>query len=371
MSTQTLPVPDRTSIISMQGLEKKFGTFTALRDIDLDVREGEILTFLGPSGCGKTTLMRIIAGFEDPTAGSLQLRGADMRRLPPEKRPINMVFQRYALFPHLDVFDNVAFGLRLKNWPAARINERVGRMLKMVQMDTMATRWIHELSGGQSQRVALARALANEPQLLLLDEPLAALDLKIRHHMLSELKRIQRETGTTFVYVTHDQDEAMILSSRIVLMNHGRIEQLGTPDELYFHPVSLFAAKFLGETNILPAEVRSGAGDDAVLEGLAGRMRASHLPKGLADGQKVHVSIRPETVSLSDSTVGTAPEINGALAEITQIQPIGSRVVYTARLDNGTEMRSQTVRPPDALPLAMGQKVHLKWSEAAVAVLTA
>lgn len=369
MSTKTLPSPDLTSIISMQGLEKKFGTFTALHDIDLDVREGEILTFLGPSGCGKTTLMRIVAGFEDPTAGSLQLRGADMRKLPPEKRPINMVFQRYALFPHLDVFDNVAFGLRLKAWPAAKINERVGHMLKMVQMDTMATRWIYELSGGQSQRVALARALANEPQLLLLDEPLAALDLKIRHHMLSELKRIQSETGTTFVYVTHDQDEAMILSSRIVLMNHGRIEQLGTPDELYFHPVSLFAAKFLGETNILEAEGRSGAG--AVLEGPAGKMRTSHLPKQLADGQKVHVSIRPETVTLSDSASGNVSDINGALATITQIQPIGSRVVYTARLDNGTEMRSQTVRPPDALPLAMGQKVHLKWSEAAVAVLTA
>ncbi|MES2433450.1 MAG: ABC transporter ATP-binding protein [Pseudomonadota bacterium] len=370
MSTQTISTSGQEPIVSMRGLGKKFGSFVALQGIDLDVREGEILTFLGPSGCGKTTLMRIVAGFEDPTSGSLDLRGADMRRLPPEKRPINMVFQRYALFPHLDVFDNVAFGLRLKKWPVAKINDRVGQMLKMVQMDAMATRWITELSGGQSQRVALARALANEPQLLLLDEPLAALDLKIRHHMLAELKRIQNETRTTFIYVTHDQDEAMILSTRIVLMNQGCIEQLGTPDELYFQPVSLFAAKFLGETNILPARVRGDADGDVVLEGPAGTMRARSKPTGLTEAQEVHVSIRPETISLSTLEAGSASDVNGVCAEIKQIQPIGSRVVYTTRLDNGTELRAQTVRPPDALPLAMGQKVYLNWSDAAVAVLT-
>ncbi|RUX20726.1 ATP-binding cassette domain-containing protein, partial [Mesorhizobium sp. M7A.F.Ca.US.011.01.1.1] len=200
------------NIVELNDITKKWGTFTALDNINLNVKKGEILTLLGPSGCGKSTLMRIVAGFENPTVGHVVINGKDVTAIPPERRPVNMVFQRYALFPHLDVFDNVAFGLRLKGHSKDQVNDEVDQMLKLVQLQDFRSRWIGEISGGQAQRVALARALVNKPEVLLLDEPLAALDLKIRHHMLEELKRIHTETGTTFIYVTHDQDEAMILS---------------------------------------------------------------------------------------------------------------------------------------------------------------
>ncbi len=244
-------------IVQLKNVTKKFGHFTALDSINLNVRKGEILTLLGPSGCGKTTLMRILAGFEDATSGAVHINGREVTGVIPEKRNVNMVFQRYALFPHLDVYDDVAFGLRLKKVRADEIDWRVKRMLELVQLSGHASRWIHELSGGQSQRVA--RALVNEPDVLLLDEPLAALDLKIRHHMLRELKRIHQETGTTFTYVTHDQDEAMVLSDRVVLMNHGTIEQLAAPEAMYAAPETLFCAQFFGETNIR-AGARGNAG---------------------------------------------------------------------------------------------------------------
>lgn len=214
-----------TNSIELTGISKSYGNLTALGKVDLTVKRNEILTLLGPSGCGKTTLMRIIAGFEEPTTGKVVIDGKDSTALAPEHRPVNMVFQKYALFPHLDVFDNVAFGLRLKKKPRDEIKREVTKALELVQLENFKNRWISELSGGQAQRVALARALVNRPAVLLLDEPLAALDLKIRHHMLNEIKRIHEETSTTFVYVTHDQDEAMILSDRVVLLNKGGIER--------------------------------------------------------------------------------------------------------------------------------------------------
>ena len=361
------------NIVTMTGLWKSFGKFEALRNINLDIRKGEILTFLGPSGCGKSTLLRIIAGFIDPSSGELLLKGKDMARMPPEKRPVNMVFQRYALFPHLDVFDNIAFGLRLKRMPEADVRRRVLAMMELVQLDEMADRWINELSGGQSQRVALARALVNQPEVLLLDEPLAALDLKIRHLMLAELKRIQQTTGTTFVYVTHDQDEAMILSSRVVLMDHGVIEQVGTPDELYFHPESLFAAKFLGETNIIPGNVVERTDEGVVVSFDGGTAQAAHVRAAVSQGDKVHISVRPVAIHISAAEDGIAHgrmQHNSCLGVLSGITPIGGRIVYNVKLDGGIMLRAQHERAVEIHPYRLGQTVRLGWSADAMAVLT-
>ncbi|MBY3381832.1 ABC transporter ATP-binding protein [Rhizobium laguerreae] len=353
-------------IVNMRGVTKRFGKFTALHDIDLDITKGEILTLLGPSGCGKTTLMRLIAGFDDVTEGELLLNGKDVKPIAPEKRPVNMVFQRYALFPHLDVFDNVAFGPRLKKVPEAEVRTKVNAMLKLVQLDTMASRWITELSGGQCQRVALARALVNSPEVLLLDEPLAALDLKIRHHMLAELKRIHNETGTTFLYVTHDQDEAMILSDRIALLNGGRIEQIGTPDEMYAHPKTLFAAKFLGETNILPVTLQSVAQERTHL--LSGTI-AIIAPSGVASGTKdVKVSIRPENIEITAND-RAAPEPNSCVGVVTDVTFIGSRIQYVVEVPGNETFRVQAGRPVDGAPFQPGAEVKLSWPWKAMVIV--
>lgn len=353
--------------MQLNNVHKAFGPFKALNDINLEVQKGEILTLLGPSGCGKTTLMRIIAGFEEPTSGSLLISGQNATSLPPEKRHVNMVFQRYALFPHLDVFDNVAFGLRLRKLPKDEVNRKVKAMLHLVQLDSFASRWINELSGGQCQRVALARALVNQPDVLLLDEPLAALDLKIRHHMLRELKRIHEETGTTFVYVTHDQDEAMILSDRVVLMNKGEIEQLGSPQDLYAAPESLFCAKFFGETNILEGRI------DKVISGQAQISTPLFAAKGFArkakEGDNVSISIRPEAMRLTsaDSSAPAGPNrINGTVEDIVFI---GNRVVYQIR-HGASLLNCQETRPVTGIQYTPGTNVHLNWPDEAVVVLT-
>ena len=327
-------------IIEIRGGRKVFGNFTALSDINLAIEEGEILTLLGPSGCGKTTLMRLIAGFDTLTEGSMRIGGVDVAGVPPERRPVNMVFQRYALFPHLDVFENVAFGLKVKGVPKGEIKERVQRMLHIVQLENFANRYIDQISGGQSQRVALARALVNGPKVLLLDEPLAALDLKIRQHMLAEMKRIHAETGATFVYVTHDQDEAMILSDRVVLMEKGRIAQIDRPEDMYAKPKSLFAAKFLGETNLFEAKVThvNGVGTTAVTpSGI--RFLASDAPEA-GQHAKVTVSIRPESLSFQAGDA-TPQSMEGTVEDIVFI---GSRSFYTVRLDDQSSVRIQVQR---------------------------
>ena len=359
------------NIVSIAGLGKRFGDFVALRDINLEIRQGEVLTFLGPSGCGKSTLMRIIAGFEAPTEGALRLHDQDMVRMPPERRPVNMVFQRYALFPHLDVFDNIAFGLRLKKLPEKEVRAKVQAMMKLVQLEHLASRWISQISGGQSQRVALARALVNQPEVLLLDEPLAALDLKIRHHMLTELQRIQRATGITFVYVTHDQDEAMILSNRIVLMDHGIIEQIGTPDDLYFRPQSLFAAKFLGDTNIVPGKIVERQGDGALARFGNATTHGSRVASQLRQGDDVLISVRPEAIAIrpSDAQANGSAAPNACRATLRSITPIGGRVVYGTELDDGTVLRAQQPRANEAQALAIGQPVELSWRPDVIAIL--
>ncbi|MCO5082983.1 MAG: ABC transporter ATP-binding protein [Rhizobiaceae bacterium] len=353
-------------IIEISGGRKTFGTFTALNDIDLSIREGEIVTLLGPSGCGKTTLMRLIAGFETLTAGTVRIDGADVAGLPPEKRPVNMVFQRYALFPHLDVFENVAFGLKVKGMRRDEIKQRVNRMLHIVQLDSFANRYIDELSGGQSQRVALARALVNEPKVLLLDEPLAALDLKIRQHMLSEMKRIHVETGATFVYVTHDQDEAMILSDRVVLMEKGHIVQIDRPEDMYAKPRTLFAAKFLGETNLFEGVVGETGAAGTVVVTSSGQRFASSERVANRQGDKVVVSIRPESFSFHESS--DAPS-QSARARVDDVVFIGSRSFYSLTMADGAKARIQVQRNARAALPHTGEETQLFWEADNVVVL--
>ncbi len=244
------------TLLKIVGLKKRYDQTEVLTDISLDIKHGEFLTLLGPSGCGKTTLLRLIAGFEQPSAGTIQLDGIQMAGLSADKRPVNTVFQQYALFPHMTVAQNVAYGLKLKKVPKAEIQTRVRDILAMVQMEHLANRRPQDLSGGQQQRVAIARAVINRPKLLLLDEPLSALDYKLRLQMQSELKRLQRELGITFVFVTHDQEEALSMSDRIAVMKDGRFQQIGTPIEIYENPANLFTASFIGETNLFKAEVK-------------------------------------------------------------------------------------------------------------------
>lgn len=356
------------NIIEIAGVQKHFGTFQALFDIDLTIRQGEIVTLLGPSGCGKTTLMRLIAGFEGPSSGSIKIDGVDVGGLPPEKRPVNMVFQRYALFPHLDVFDNVAYGLRVKGMPKAEIKERVQRMLEIVQLERFSSRYVDELSGGQCQRVALARALVNGPKVLLLDEPLAALDLKIRQHMLAEMKRIHTETGATFVYVTHDQDEAMILSDRVVLMEKGRIVQVDQPEDMYASPKTLFAAKFLGETNIFEGKVIENNGHGAIVETNAGQRFVASRANAVLPSERVFVSIRPESFSFDACHGGEQHHLDGTVEDIVFT---GSRSFYTVGLQGGSQVRVQVQRSGKTTLPAVGARAKVFWDAEGVVMLPA
>jgi spermidine/putrescine transport system ATP-binding protein len=248
-------------LLELRRVSRRFGSVVALDAVDLNVAEGEFVTLLGPSGCGKTTLLRIVAGFEQPTSGEVLLGGADLTRVPPYRRPVNTVFQRSILFPHLNVFDNVAFGLRLARVPKAEIARRVREMLELVRLCGLERRASNQVSGGQAQRIALARALINRPRILLLDEPLSALDQAVRQELQGELRRIHRETGTTFLYVTHDQEEAMSMSDRVVVMNHGAIEQVGSPNEVYHQPATSYVASFVGDANLLRVQVVSVEAD--------------------------------------------------------------------------------------------------------------
>ncbi|KPX91697.1 ABC transporter ATP-binding protein [Pseudomonas ficuserectae] len=355
--------------IELRGISKSYGNLTALGQLDLTIKKNEILTLLGPSGCGKTTLMRIIAGFETPTTGQVLIDGKDTTNLAPEQRPVNMVFQKYALFPHLDVFDNVAFGLRLKKLPKAEIRIEVEKALEMVQLSNFKSRWISELSGGQAQRVALARALVNSPAVLLLDEPLAALDLKIRHHMLEEIKRIHEESSTTFVYVTHDQDEAMILSDRVVLLNKGGIEQIGEPEEMYWKPKTLFTAKFFGDTNIVNGSFDNSKDSGNVVALPFGEFK--HAGTDISKGP-VNVSIRPETISLRPN-IGNEPALeNECLGVVKDTSFIGNRVIYRVSVGSGDiELKCQQLPTPGSHTLIPGTAVSLNLKPDSFVVLSA
>ena len=326
-------------IIDIQNVSKRFGEKTALNNINLFVRKGEFMTILGPSGCGKTTLLRLLAGFETATEGVITISGNDITNLPPYKRNVNTVFQKYALFPHLNVFDNIAFGLKLKNTPKDQIMPKVKRALKMVNMSDYEYRDVNSLSGGQQQRTAIARAIVNEPEVLLLDEPLAALDLKMRKDMQLELKEMHDRLGITFVYVTHDQEEALTLSDTIVVMSEGEIQQIGTPTDIYNEPANSFVADFIGESNILDGVMH----EDYVVEFFNRKFKC--LDKGFAPMEPVDVVIRPEDIDIvpveQGQLVGTVTNVTFKgmqydiivdfrgfkwLIQTTDHSPVGARI---------------------------------------------
>ncbi|NMM43390.1 ABC transporter ATP-binding protein [Rhodospirillaceae bacterium KN72] len=292
-------------------VSKQFGSYRALDHVSFTIDENEFFTLLGPSGCGKTTLLRMIAGFESPTSGAILLYGKEIAGLPPEKRKVNTVFQSYALFPHMTLAQNIAFGLENLGWDKARRDARVGEMLDLVHMSDFAARNPLQLSGGQRQRIALARALATEPQILLLDEPLSALDLKLRQAMRDELRQLQRQTGITFVFVTHDQDEALDMSDRICVLGDGQIQQIGTPSEIYEDPENRFVADFIGETNFLDGTVVSVDGDKARVKTPFG-FDITTFQKGVTGPGPVTVSLRPEKIGMAEQATGNS--LTGTIA---------------------------------------------------------
>jgi spermidine/putrescine transport system ATP-binding protein len=305
--------------ITLEGVSKRFGHVEAVRSATLEIEEGEFFSLLGPSGCGKTTTLRIIGGFEQPDEGRILLRGVDVTPVPPNRRNVNMVFQHYALFPHMSIRDNIAFGMRLKRVPKAEQRERVGEMLRIVRLEGLEKRKPGQLSGGQQQRVALARALVNRPAALLLDEPLGALDVKLRKQMQLELKRIQSELGTTFVYVTHDQEEALAMSDRIAVMNDGVVEQIAPPRELYEHPVTSFCADFIGSLNALDFRVDDVDGRHLVSNVSATERLVVEAADGHGRGDELKLAVRPERIRI-DPSGRPVPEdgsrLEGVVAEV-------------------------------------------------------
>ncbi|MFD4260507.1 ABC transporter ATP-binding protein [Streptomyces sp. NPDC058534] len=331
MTTKTQPqATDRGGDVRLSGISKTYGSFTAVHPLDLTVPQGSFFALLGASGCGKTTTLRMIAGLEEPSGGTVHLGDQDVTALPPYKRPVNTVFQSYALFPHLDIFENVAFGLRRRG--IRSVKKQVEEMLDLVQLGEQARKKPHQLSGGQQQRVAVARALINHPKVLLLDEPLGALDLKLRRQMQLELKRIQTEVGITFVHVTHDQEEAMTMADQVAVMNGGRVEQLGAPADLYENPQTTFVANFLGTSNLIQAEVDSRSGDDIVVRAAGDKLvlPGSRCAVPAQAGGKVLVGVRPEKVGLTHADeAGSIPEgRNRVTGKISHSSFIGVSTQY-------------------------------------------
>jgi ABC-type Fe3+/spermidine/putrescine transport system ATPase subunit len=348
--------------VSCRRLSKSFDETIAVDAIDLEVADGEFLSLLGPSGCGKTTTLRMIAGLEAPTAGQVVVAGRDVTSTPPHKRPTNLVFQQGALFGHLSVFENVAFGLKAERMPRAEIRKRVTAMLAAVDLVGLEDRKPAQLSGGQAQRVAIARALVKEPAVLLLDEPLSALDLKLQIRMRAEIKRLHERLGTTFVCVTHNQAEALELSDRIAVMNQGRIEQIGSGPELYRQPRTRFVASFLGETNFLPGIVESTSGSSIVV---AAGMRFSVPGDGHRNGARVLVSLRPETISLCED-IGQNPA-DSPPAIVTACRYLGSTVRYDVALADGTGILAEMPATGDLY--RSGDKVRMEWMPSAAVLV--
>ena len=363
--------------VELRSLTKRYGDAVAVDDISLTVQAGEFLSLLGPSGCGKTTTLRLIGGFEFPDDGSIQISGKNVEGLPPHKRPVNTVFQAYALFPHMKVADNVAYGLRLSGVPKAQIGDRVSRALDMVRMTAFATRRPAQLSGGQQQRVALARALVNRPAVLLLDEPMSALDRKLREEMQVELKLLQRELGTTFIFVTHDQEEALSMSDRVAVMKDGRIEQIGTASSVYDSPESAFVAGFIGRQNSFAGTISSfdSAGVRVQTAGLS--LYSSRPTKGdvpASSGAEVSAAIRPESVVISSSQPGApgpasdAPvnSVTGTLLGVSELGHSLQLVVHTPSDDQILARLPRAANPPTEL----GSPVTCSWSADAVRIFT-
>ena len=354
----------REVLLSLKHISKNFGEGDVLSDISLDVHRGEFVTLLGASGCGKTTTLRIISGLETPDSGEVILDGRDMTALPPEKRPVNTVFQSYALFPHMNVEKNVAYGLRVRGMDKAATRARVAEMLELVQMSEYARRMPAQLSGGQRQRIAIARALAPQPQLLLLDEPLGALDLQLRRQMQLELKRLQKKLGITFIYITHDQEEAINMSDRIAVMRGGRFEQIGTPEEIYDRPQTRYVAQFIGRPTLLAGRVASLGDGLAVIEGGNGRFTVGAEDARLRVGETCEICVRTERMRASVVPV----EGFDLPATVREARYAGGSVLTYAALRDGTEVvASGTERMADAPQ--PGGTVYLHWNPAQAAVI--
>ena len=350
-------------VVELRGVHKSIHDHDILHDINLEVREGEFLTLLGPSGCGKTTLLRLISGFEEPTSGSILIDNKNVVGLSPHKRHVHTVFQSYALFPHMTVFDNVAFGLRCQHVPTKEIKTRVEDVLKMVKLEKYAERKPNQLSGGQQQRVAIARAAVNRPRVLLLDEPLSSLDYRLRKTMQIELKQLQRTLGITFVFVTHDQEEALSMSDRVVIMQEGSIEQIGTPREVYEEPRTLNVAQFIGETNIFEGEIVSIGENKQIIIQLLGKKRAAKTSRSFKIGEKIHVLVRPE-----DLRVWNQNEVNdtndmfaGTVEEVTYK---GTTVDLIVRLTNNMAVAATEFfdEDDDRLEYKIGEQVWVSWT---------
>lgn len=323
--------------ISILKVNKFFDDFQVLKDVNLDIKKGEFFSILGPSGCGKTTLLRVIAGFEDVQEGDVLLDGESILHLPANKRPVNIIFQSYALFPHLTVFENIAFPLRLKKFTEGEIKERVGNLLNLIRMEEHAFKYPSQLSGGQKQRVAIARALANEPRVLLLDEPLSALDAKLRQELLIELDNLHDKVGITFVYVTHDQTEAISVSDRVALMNDGRIIQIGTPYEIYESPVNVFAATFIGETNLMKVDVLEVEEEYYVVEAPGVGVFRCYKDKEAKAGDRLILTLRPEKIRISKQKPVIFENVfHGIIEEEIYM---GYQTKYFVRLDEGYIMK--------------------------------
>lgn len=352
-----------SNVVELRGVDKSIHDLEILRDINLEVREGEFLTLLGPSGCGKTTLLRLISGFEDPTKGTVFIDNKDVSGLPPHQRHVHTVFQSYALFPHMTVFENVAFGLRCLKVPNEEIKVRVAEVLKMVKLEKFSARKPSQLSGGQQQRVAIARAAVNRPRVLLLDEPLSSLDYRLRKTMQIELKQLQRTLGITFIFVTHDQEEALSMSDRVVVMQDGVIEQIGTPRQVYEEPQNLTVAQFIGEVNIFEGEIISINGNKQVLVNILDKQRLAKSSRLFLPGEKVNVLIRPE-----DVRVWSQPEVEdthemfaGAVEEVTYK---GTTVDLIVRLANNKIIAATEFfdEDDDRLEYKLGEQVWVNWT---------
>ncbi len=343
-------------MVELRGVTKRFGNFTALDEINLYIQEGEFMTFLGPSGCGKTTCLRLISGFDQPTTGQVILAGDDVSRVPPYQRDVNQVFQSYALFPHLNVYDNIAFGLRMKKVPLPEIRQRVEQVVEIVSLTGFTDRRPSQLSGGQRQRVALARAIVCRPKVLLLDEPLSALDAKLRHQMQIELKRLQKKLGITFVFVTHDQEEALTMSDRIAVLNQGRLEQVGTSWEIYHRPSTKFVAGFIGETNIVEAEILSY--DEGRLRVRAeGNLELNVAATAKREGS-VLISLRPEKISLFHEKPA-GENVFPAIVESEIFK--GATDELTIRTGDGLELSAMMANESrDNIDFAPGDKVFCR-----------